>query len=382
MCAMLALQSRSIVPVRFFLIYLLLEAFSFSCEWLMNHPATPYKGLWLTGIMSVSFFIAPCLWLYARELSERASPRIKTLASFHWYPIVAGQILLLPLLSSVHAGTVFPNTLNPLSSSYALFIHSTMLAAVVVFLVQTLVYLRGCIAILNQRVSQNRSLFAQTADPALNTLRVLIIAVFTNWLVSAMRTLYCLTIGSEIGLGVVFSGIELAIVSYIIYSTFKQEQTYKPDEQAVRDGLYPTPVRGRARTATSGVPKYARSNISDAQRHTILKKLEQSMTRDRLFRDSDLSLRRLCEHIDETPHAVSQVINESEHDNFFEMINRHRIEEAKRELLADPANSVLNVAYDVGYNSKSTFNAAFRKITGMTPTQFRACNNPSTVSQA
>ncbi len=73
------------------------------------------------------------------------------------------------------------------------------------------------------------------------------------------------------------------------------------------------------------------------------------------------------------PKLLSQAINEGLGKNFFEFINRYRIEEAKR-LLTDPADkkiTVLEVLYQVGFNSKSSFNTVFKKQTGLTPSEFK-----------
>src|SRR5690606_4741131 len=73
------------------------------------------------------------------------------------------------------------------------------------------------------------------------------------------------------------------------------------------------------------------------------------------------------------PRALSNIINRQFECNFFEFINSYRIEEAKR-LLAAPeyaSKNMLEVMYDVGFNSKATFNTLFKKKVGMTPSEYR-----------
>jgi AraC-like DNA-binding protein len=65
------------------------------------------------------------------------------------------------------------------------------------------------------------------------------------------------------------------------------------------------------------------------------------------------------------------VINQDLGGNFYEWVNGHRIEAAKRALLEQPETSVLEISEQVGFNSKSTFNAAFRRLAGITPSQWR-----------
>ncbi|MDX1667550.1 MAG: helix-turn-helix domain-containing protein, partial [Saprospiraceae bacterium] len=81
----------------------------------------------------------------------------------------------------------------------------------------------------------------------------------------------------------------------------------------------------------------------------------------------------LAEMLDLPAKTLSQVINESLDQHFFDFINQYRIEEAKR-LLCLSKNSfttILEVMYAAGFNSKSSFNTAFKKHTGTTPSQFR-----------
>jgi AraC-like DNA-binding protein len=78
--------------------------------------------------------------------------------------------------------------------------------------------------------------------------------------------------------------------------------------------------------------------------------------------------------LNERPHYVSQVISQEFASNFYDLVNRHRIEHAKRLLRADPEGNVLTIAMDSGFNSKSAFHVAFRRCTGTTPSNFRQIN--------
>lgn len=125
--------------------------------------------------------------------------------------------------------------------------------------------------------------------------------------------------------------------------------------------------------------KYRRSAQTAADAARLVAKIEAAIVKDRLYRESDLSLPALANRVGSRANAVSQAINQRAGLNFFDFVNRFRIEEA-RALLADPdksETSVLTIAYAVGFNSKSTFNAAFKKFSGVTPTEFRKRMRPS-----
>jgi AraC-like DNA-binding protein len=108
----------------------------------------------------------------------------------------------------------------------------------------------------------------------------------------------------------------------------------------------------------------------------VLERLAAHMQTKRPWLEPDLTLEQLAGQLQLRPKLLSQAINEGLGRNFFEFVNTYRIEEAKR-LLTDPADkkiTVLEVLYEVGFNSKSSFNTVFKKQTGLTPSEFKKNN--------
>jgi len=104
-----------------------------------------------------------------------------------------------------------------------------------------------------------------------------------------------------------------------------------------------------------------------------LEMLQNYMTEEKPFKDDSLSLDQLAEKLYISPRYLSQVINTCLSQNFYTFINSYRVEEAKA-LLSNPLNrdeSVLAIAYDSGFKSKTSFNTIFKKMTGMTPSQYK-----------
>ena len=96
------------------------------------------------------------------------------------------------------------------------------------------------------------------------------------------------------------------------------------------------------------------------------------MAKNKPFLNPDLNLRDLASEISIPPRHLSQVLNEYFNQNFFDFISRYRIEECKKMLLTSSGRkTVLEIMYTVGFNSKSAFNKAFKKHTGITPSQFK-----------
>lgn len=119
--------------------------------------------------------------------------------------------------------------------------------------------------------------------------------------------------------------------------------------------------------------KYEGSNLSKEQLQLIKDGLLKIMSSERPYLENDLSLSDLALRLDCSPKYLSQVINEVYTCNFFDFINKYRIEEAKKQLSnrSDEKLTVLEVLYASGFNSKSSFNTAFKKFTGQTPSQFK-----------
>jgi AraC-like DNA-binding protein len=106
--------------------------------------------------------------------------------------------------------------------------------------------------------------------------------------------------------------------------------------------------------------------------------IKKMMADEKPYLDSLFSIKRFSKRTGIPPHQISQLLNESFHQSFFEFVKNYRIEEARR-LLSSPASYEINIeeiAHMVGYNSKSSFNKAFLKITGQTPLSFRKQKMP------
>ena len=119
--------------------------------------------------------------------------------------------------------------------------------------------------------------------------------------------------------------------------------------------------------------KYERYNIDNNRKDEYQKMLLGYMKERKPYLEEDITLKNLAEELSIQPYHLSIIINERLHQNFFNFINTYRIEEVINKL-SDPAESnknILNIAFESGFNSKSSFNIAFKNITGMTPTEYK-----------
>lgn len=126
-----------------------------------------------------------------------------------------------------------------------------------------------------------------------------------------------------------------------------------------------------------GRMKYEKTRLSSSQLETYTKRLKAYMAREKPFLNPALTIGDLSERTEIPQHHLSQVINSCFNQNFFDFINVYRIEESKKRLADEKAykRTVLEILYETGFSSKSVFNKAFKKHTGMTPTEFRKRQN-------
>ena len=117
--------------------------------------------------------------------------------------------------------------------------------------------------------------------------------------------------------------------------------------------------------------KYARSALTSDHAAKLAGRLETAMQKNTLYLDPSLSLQKLSQHVGALPNQVSQTLNQEIGATFFDYVARWRIEASKPLITAGDA-SVLNVALEVGFNSRSAFYNAFKRETGMTPKAYRA----------
>ena len=113
--------------------------------------------------------------------------------------------------------------------------------------------------------------------------------------------------------------------------------------------------------------------LDEAESKNLLDQLTLFMNEEKPFLDGDISLISLAGSLDINPKVLSYVINEQINKNFNQYINDWRIEEVKKRLNDKSYDhfKMLSIAFDCGFNSKSTFNLAFKKATGLSPSEYR-----------
>lgn len=123
----------------------------------------------------------------------------------------------------------------------------------------------------------------------------------------------------------------------------------------------------------NGSEKYSKSGLTDQMADTYAAGLMKHMQEQRPYLDPGLSLLQLAEALDMNPKHLSQVINDKAGTTFYDFVNTWRVKEAERRIV-DPQYAhltLLAIGLSCGFNSKSTFNSAFRRYTGLTPSEYK-----------
>lgn len=304
----------------------------------------------------VVFMYGPLLYLYVRALVGKKW-RIKDY--FHFFPFVLTVILLIPFFLKTGAEKI------AFVDQY--FKQQTLVAEafgmVSIRQVHLLIYIFLSFALLRQYERSLHDRFANVERLSLSWLNKLLWG-FTI-IVGVTIVTYALLLTGKISLldSNIIASVMAAIVIYAIgFLGFRQ-------------------ARERLRWELQGqeLPKVAPAEapkalpFPDAAAAQHLQQLEQLMEEEKVFTQSDLSLNTLARYLDIQPYQLSQLLNRSLQQSFFDYVNHYRIEEVKRQL-RDPQSerfTILSLALDAGFNSKSSFNETFKKYTGMTPSAYR-----------
>lgn len=233
-------------------------------------------------------------------------------------------------------------------------------------------YLVAVLFLLRKHRKSIEKNFSYTENIDLKWLNNVLLGAGIVWGVVIIMTLisnYNHYLPSRIGDNIIFSTITL-LVFFMGYFGLKQQVIYSV--QPIKVGENSTP--DREKESESG--KYKKSGLKPHESDDYLDSLLKYMEDEKPYLDGKLSLKQLASTLDISTNYLSQIINEKLQLNFFDFVNKYRVDLLKTKL-KENANSnytLLSLAYDCGFNSKSSFNATFKKHTGLTPSQYLKSN--------
>ncbi len=204
--------------------------------------------------------------------------------------------------------------------------------------------------------------FSNIDKKKLDWLKYLIISTMVVWIVVAIVILTGLIIGSHHILLNATIYFFISILIYAIgYGALNHAEVLNQTEleiDAMQDQIK---------------DKYEKSNLRDEDIERLKNDLLEVMQTKKLYLRSELTLTDLAKELGITNHNLSEVLSKSFNKNFYDLINSYRVEEFK-ELVKNPDYahySLLAVAFESGFSSKSSFNTIFKKLTDSTPSEYR-----------
>lgn len=326
------------------------EFFLYATGLARQHLNLAYLGT-LVGLLQASL-----LYLYAQSLMYRdfrLLPRHAVHSLLFWvvsaiflveYYLQPTKVKLQILLGRDHPGVL-----------------TSPLLAVAIHLV-FLGYLWATIRALNRFGTTVRQLFSNLENKQLAWLRTLLILYSVVWTISLV---YCLSahvfkdiVGAR-AVSAVGAITGFLFINYLLIHALRQPGIFSglsvEEAQLAR-----TEAHDRGAPASEADP-------------ALLLRLETHMAESKPYLDADLTVEQLARQLGAPTRELSRAINEGLAKNFFELVSDYRIAEARRRLeTAEARTTILQVMHDSGFNSKSVFNTAFKKTTGMTPSAYRA----------
>lgn len=300
--------------------------------------------------------IAPLGYLYCRSaLLERPLERrdlIHVLPVLFCYSLTIDLTLTDPHFLADWSVGIQPNTMR------------LQIVEIVPFIIATAYAAWAGWVILVYRKQANATL-ANFNPMAFNWLLTLQILSFAVW---CLKTLAGLISFAPFLVNDIANLVLVALVYLIATMQWRNPQFFTISNLAEERQAAAADDRAKRHTPNTG-------ELDIATRATLFEEITKRVESDELYLDGDLSLTKLANLTGINKHHLSEVLNKHAGKNFYEFINEYRIAFVQKRLEAQSGQTILDIAFEAGFTSKSTFNVVFKQFTGQTPSQYRKSVN-------
>lgn len=348
------------LPLAIYVLLVMIDCYSeflFQTGNIVNTPHLLYAS------EPFNLLAGPMIYLYARSQEYQRFKWIKT-DFLLLTPSIISLLVYIPTYSMSAADKILEyQNYGSLESDVENFVWEW------IFLVSiNVTFFAGALQRFKNYNDKIKTLYSNIKNADLRITQILIrlcIAIYILELVAVFLTYYELPFNNEFyNLYDIFQLIVLVLIGYDAFRTYKHSATIKQEWQRIHleDGQnIIQPI------------KYANSNLTPEQSAEIKAKLQMYMEKHEPYLESQMRIKDLAEQTGISSHQISQVLNESFNQNFFEFVNSYRVKKAKA-LIEDPTNAPLTltaIGFEAGFNSKTTFYEAFKRATGTTPAQYK-----------
>ncbi len=241
------------------------------------------------------------------------------------------------------------------------------------FFVSITVYSALTFDMIKKHQRKIQDLYSFTSEKiTLNWLKIVSISFSVTYLAMFIAGAFNMISGDTSTDPLLFSyiGLTLFAFAFSIYG-YKQQEIYKYYGiigQENENG------NGNGQRGTNGPgTKYRRSGLKEAEARKYLQQLLKLMEEEQPYLDGELSIQDLTVRLNIPRHYLTQILNEKLNKNFYTFVNEYRVKEVIR-MMKDPHYknfTLLALALEAGFNSKSSFNNIFKNQTGYTPSEYR-----------
>ncbi len=295
------------------------------------------------------FLFGPLFWIYVELMTHRIT-RLRPGLLLHGIPFLACIVYRIPFYLMSGAGKLAQMHIWETET-----IRSDMIVTWLQ-VVHILIYLLVVLRQLRLHESTVKEEYSSTRNIGLRWVRIFVISIGAFTAVMAVFVLLDV-FGYELFVHKTSGILGLLLPLALGYYGLRQPEIFL--------GLAePEPLRR----------KYLRSAVAPEKSDEYLARLIALMDEEKPYHNSNLTIHELAARLDVPVHHLSQIINDKLGQNFFDFVNAYRIREVQSRI-AGPAGrnlTLMAIALDAGFNSKSVFNTAFKKATGITPSEYRA----------
>lgn len=297
-----------------------------------------------------SFLYGPLLYFYCKRIIYNY--KFKLVDALHLLPSIVLFIYIVPyyLMSRLEKfNVVFDQNDNLLPGAYTI---------ILIKILSLTIYAYLLIKIYNKRRIELSASVNVNSDKRRHLWQRNIIAIHVTYTIAYI--IYVVVLVEIINFPFLFhlqTIVMVGVVFYVAYISYVQPEIFMGKIKLVdpRD-LF----------------KYKKSGLTPSYSAELIDILLKLLNEDKIYKINDLNLEALSEKLETTRHNTSQIINEHFDMNFSELMNKYRIQEAVQILNEDEYNNlkIIQVAYEVGFNNKVTFNKSFKRYLSQTPSQY------------
>ncbi|ASP48218.1 helix-turn-helix domain-containing protein [Cognaticolwellia beringensis] len=341
---------------------------------IVNAQFPDLSQLYSAIVFPTLFLLCPCLWFYIEGITAEKPWKLNKKQTLHfvlfWPALIVGVMIM--FLPKDMYTDIFINDIDVVAP--------LAIVTAIGLLVMMMLWLGQCVYIAFRIIyrlvdyrKQLKNVFSNHDDKSLNWMNWLLFIAISTWLFSLVTVfssnlfdnfLFNIRTDSLLSLLLVWSLAHFGLQQKPVFTDYSESESV---DIAAQNTEAP---KNEDVTVRSPPMKYQRSALDNEQSNRIADKINNIMSKETLYLDSNLSLQKLANHLAISPNYISQTLNETLCTNFFDFINKWRIEAAKPKILANK-DSVLTIALEVGFNARSSFYKAFKQETGQTPSEFR-----------